>query len=167
MRVLARLAALFRAPDSRHDAGPSHGGDLTVEDARLKQLAAVQKMRRGVADVSVSRQRLELQAAELQKVLDSLAAQADAAQTAGDAGTAHTARGRHVIMAEQLGDLVAQRDALSDQEAMLMAGLSQLQARVAGFSATAETLKAGQTAAEARRDIAESLGELKDPGTGA
>lgn len=164
MSVLARLAAVFRPKRAagRDDAGAPGGGQLTVGEAQLKQLAAVQQMRRGVADVSVSRQRLDLQAAELQKTLDLLQAQAAASASAGDSGAAETALGRHLIMAEQYGDLVSQRDALIEQEAMLAGALAQLQARVSGFNVTAETLKAAQAAAEARLTISKSLDELKD-----
>lgn len=164
MSVFARLAAVFRPKPAagRDDADASGGGQLTLGEAQLKQLAAVQQMRRGVADVSVSRQRLDLQAADLKKTMDSLAAQAAAAGSAGDSGAAQTALGRHVIMAEQHHDLVSQRDALAEQETMLAGALAQLQARVSGFNVTAETLKAAQAAAEARLTISKSLDELKD-----
>ncbi|PYI65590.1 hypothetical protein CVV68_17890 [Arthrobacter livingstonensis] len=164
MSVFGRLAAAFRPKPAagRDDAGASGGGQLTLGEAQLKQLAAVQQMRRGVADVSVSRQRLDLQAADLKKAMDSLEAQAAAARSAGDSGAAQTALGRHVIMAEQHHDLVSQRDALAEQEAMLAGALAQLQARVSGFNVTAETLKAAQAAAEARLTISKSLDDLKD-----
>lgn len=151
----------------KNDAGAGSGGELTLADAQLKQLAAVQKMRRGVADVSVSRQRLDVQAADLQRAIDVLGAQAESSAAAGDSGAAQTAMGRRVIMVEQRADLLNQRDALAEQETMLIAALTQLQARVAGFNVTAETLKAAQTAAEARHTIAKSMDELGDqPGGG-
>jgi len=162
MGVFDRLTGAFRRP-AKHDAGASAGGQLTMGDAQLKQLAALARMRRGVADVSVSRQRLDLQAADLQKSLDSLESQASAATAAGDSGASQTAQGRQVVMAEQLADILSQRDALAEQEAMLAAELAQLQARVAGFNVTAETLKAAQSAAEARQNIARSLKDLQDP----
>ncbi|RAN72732.1 hypothetical protein B5P43_31540 [Bacillus sp. SRB_336] len=172
MSVFDRLSAPFRR---RHpagqeasgrrsagtsDAGASTAGQLTVGAAQLKQLAALAQMRRGVADVSVSRQRLDLQAVDLKAAMDSLEAQAAAG---GDSAAARAARGRLTVMAEQHGDLVSQRDALADQEAMLTAELSQLQARVSGFNVTAETLKAAQAAAGARHNIAKSLKDLQDP----
>ncbi|MGA7204202.1 MAG: hypothetical protein WBX27_06185 [Specibacter sp.] len=155
--MVSRLRALF---GPRHDAESSQGGQLTLSDARLKQLAAVQQMRRGVADVSVSRQRLDVQAADLQKAMDALTAQASAATAAGDAGAAQTAQARHLIMAGQHSDLISQRDALAEQETMLVAALAQMQARVSGFNVTVETLKAAQVAAEARHAIAKSLDDF-------
>lgn len=157
MGLVSRLRALF---GGKHDAGPSQGGQLSLADARLKQLAAVQQMRRGVADVSVSRQRLDVQAADLHKAMDALTAQAAAATTAGDSGAVQTALARHLIMEGQHSDLISQRDALAEQEAMLISALTQLQARVSGFNVTVETLKAAQTAAEARHTIAKSLDDL-------
>jgi len=161
MSILDRLGALFRgkSPDT---ATPT--GELTMADAQSKQQAAVQKMRRGVADVSVSRQRLDLQAADLQKALDVLVAQAVSATAAGDGGLAQTAEARQLVMREQLADLTSQRDALAEQESMLIAALTQLQARVSGFNVTAETLKAAQTAAQAHHSIAKSLHDLDGPG---
>ncbi|MCQ9164814.1 MULTISPECIES: PspA/IM30 family protein [unclassified Arthrobacter] len=162
MAVFGRLGSVFRRtpPAGKHDAVPSGDGQLTVGDAQLKQLAALARMRRGVADVSVSRQRLDLQAADLKKAMDALAPQAAGA----DPGAAQTARSRMAIMAEQHGDLLSQRDALAAQEEMLTAQLVQLQARVSGFNVTAETLKAAQAAAEARHSIARSLKDLHHPG---
>jgi len=164
MSLFARIAAFFGAGgrSGKSDAGASPGGQLTLADAQLKQQAAVQRMRRGVADVSVSRQRLDLQAADLQKALDALAAQAEMSRTGGDEGSAQTAMGRHLIMEGQLSDLISQRDALAEQEAMLIAALTQLQARVAGFNVTAETLRATHKAADANQSIAQALEDFGD-----
>ena len=164
MSILSRIAAFLRGRNraATHDAGASSAGQLTMADAQLKQQAAVQKMRRGVADVSVSRQRLDLQAADLRTAMESLAGQAEASRHAGDEAAAQTAMGRHLIMGGQLADLLSQRDALAEQETMLIAALTQLQARVAGFNATAETLKATHKAAEANQSIAKALKEFDD-----
>jgi len=168
MGILGRLSGAFRRRPAavkeaavKRDADPPDAGQLTLGAAQLKQLAALSRMRRGVADVSISRQRLDLQAADLRKAMDSLESQASAA--AGDAGAAGSARARLTIMGEQYGDLVSQRDALAEQESMLTAELAQLQARVAGFNVTAETLKAAQAAADARHTIARSLKDLQEP----
>ncbi|MHA7268579.1 PspA/IM30 family protein [Arthrobacter sp. HLT1-20] len=165
MSFFARIAAFFafKTPKQTYDAGASAGNQLTLADAQLKQQAAVQKMRRGVADVSVSRQRLDLQAVHLQVAMDQLSAQAKESEAAGDGAAAQTALGRHLIMGEQMADLISQRDALAEQETMLIAALTQLQARVAGFNVTAETLKATHTAADARHRIASSLDDLDGP----
>lgn len=173
MSIFDRVAALFKPQKSnqhsKYDAVASSRDQLTLGDAQLKQQAAVQKMRRGVADVSVSRQRLDLQAEDLQKAMDALAAQAEKSQSAGDGAGAQTALARHHIMGGQLADLLNQRDALAEQETMLIAALTQLQARVAGFNVTAETLKAAHTAATADQAIAKALADFEEirrmPGT--
>lgn len=164
MGFFSRIAALFGGghPAGKHDAGTSSGDQLTLAQAQLKQQSAVQKMRRGVADVSVSRQRLDLQRGDLQKAIDSLNTQAEKAALAGYEGAAQTAHGRLHIMAEQMADLVSQRDALAEQETMLIAALTQLQARVSGFNVTAETLGAAHKAAEASQSIAKALEEFDD-----
>ena len=164
MRIFTRIAAFFRpkAPHRKHDGGSSSGGQLTLNDARSKQQAAVQKMRRGVADVSVSRQRLDLQGEDLQKAMDKLARQAEKSRSEGDESSAQSAMNRHLIMGGQLSDLVSQRDALAEQETMLISALTQLQARVSGFNVTVETLTATQKGAEANRAIAQALQDF-DP----
>jgi phage shock protein A len=164
MSIFAWIATLFRpgTPQGKYDAGATSGDQLTLNDARLKQQSAVAKMRRGVADVSVSRQRLDLQIADLQAALDALAVQADKSQSAGDGAAAQTALNRHLIMGEQLSDLTSQRDALAGQETMLIAALTQLQARVSGFNVTVETLKAAHTAASADHAIAQALKDFED-----
>lgn len=166
MSLFARVAAVFKPHKSKqhttYDAAASSRDQLTLGEAQLKQQAAVQKMRRGVADVSVSRQRLDLQAEDLQHAMDGLAAQAEQLQAAGDGAAAQTARGRHQIMGEQMVDLVSQRDALAEQENMLVAALSQLQARVSGFNVTAETLKAAHIAAGADHAISKALEDFDD-----
>ncbi|WP_207345782.1 hypothetical protein [Arthrobacter sp. E3] len=173
MSFFDRVAAVFRQQKfmqhNKYDAAASSRDQLTLGGAQLKQQAAVQKMRRGVADVSVSRQRLDLQAEDLQRAMDALAAHADKSQSEGDGAAAQTALARHHIMGGQLADLLNQRDALADQEIMLIAALTQLQARVAGFNVTAETLKAAHTAATADQVIAKALADseeiLRMPGT--
>lgn len=157
----------LRRPFSRGkpDGGPSSRDQLTLGEAQLKQQAAVQKMRRGVADVSVSRQRLDVQITDLQKAMARLADQAEKSRTDGDFRAADSAMNRHLIMGGQLQDLVSQRDALAEQETMLMSTLTQLQARVSGFNVTAETLKASHRAAEANQSIAQALDDLGDKDT--
>ncbi|SEE90018.1 phage shock protein A [Arthrobacter alpinus] len=163
MRFLARLFGSKPAA-AKHDAGASPRDQLSLGDAQRKQLSAVQKMRRGVADVSVSRQRLDLQAADLQKAMAALVNQAETSQADGDLAAAQTAMNRHLIMGEQLGDLMSQRDALAEQETMLIGALTQLQARVSGFNVTVETLKAAHTAAGADHAIAKALEEFDEDG---
>ena len=65
-------------------------------------------------------------------------------------------------MGEQMADLLSQRTALADQEAMLIAALTQLQARASGFNVTAETLRATHAAATAHRAISEALADVED-----
>lgn len=164
MSILAKIAELFQPKSShkKHDGGAPSSGQLTLSDARSKQQAAVQKMRRGVADVSVSRQRLDLQADDLQKAMERLTQQAQKSRSEGDETSAQSAMNRHLIMGGQLSDLVSQRDALAEQETMLISALTQLQARAAGFNVTVETLTATQKAAIANQDIAQALEEFNE-----
>ncbi len=163
MGFLARLRSFFTGGShKKFDAGTSSREQLTLVDARQKQQAAVQKMRRGVADVSVSRQRLDVQVADLQQAMNALAAQTGASREHGDETGAQSAMNRHLIMGGQLSDLVSQRDALAQQETMLIDALTQLQARAAGFNVTVETLTVTQQAAHANQAITAALEEFGD-----
>ena len=159
MRFLARIFGSKRST-AKYDAGVASREQLSLSDAQVKQRSAVQKMRRGVADVSVSRQRLDLQAADLQQAMCALAEQAKKSEGSGDWAAAQTAMNRHLIMGEQLADLISQRDALAEQETMLIAALTQLQARVSGFNVTVETLRAVHKAAHANQSIAKAINDL-------
>ncbi|WP_343319001.1 hypothetical protein AAFM46_00895 [Arthrobacter sp. TMP15] len=168
MSFFARIVGIFSRPklSVKYDRGASSRDPLTLRDAQFKQRNAVQKMRRGVADVSVSRQRLDIQAADLEQALDRLVRQAEKSRLDGDELAAQTAMGRHLIMGGQLADIVNQRNALAEQETMLIGALAQLQARVSGFNVTVETLKATQSAAHADHAIAQALEEFKKPEVG-
>lgn len=163
MGFLARLGSFFGGGSARRrTAATSSRAQLSLGDARQKQQAAVQKMRRGVADVSVSRQRLDVQAVDLQHAMAALEAQARASRENGDQMGAQSAMNRHLIMDGQLSDLISQRDALVEQETMLIDALTQLQARAAGFNVTVETLTATHKAAHANQAITAALEEFGD-----
>lgn len=163
MNFRDRIAAFFgAAPTKKYDAGTSDKGQLSMSDSLRKQQAAVRKMRRGVADVSVSRQRLDLQILDLEKEMGSLRAQETRAASEGDTQAADNASHRFLNVEGELAQLIGRRNALAEQEAMLVAALTGIQSSVAEFHATAETLKDAQTAAKASQNVADALSVVEE-----
>lgn len=145
------------SPQPPHNAVTKTQQGLSLDDARSKQQAALRTMRRGVADVSVSRQRLDVHIADLERAMEKLLGVADSCREASDELGAANADARHLIMTGQCKDLRSQRDALAEQETMLKNMLSQLQARVAGFEVTAVSLGTAVATAQAHAEIAVAL----------
>jgi phage shock protein A len=151
-----RITAIFRAKTNKlldKAEDPRETLDLSYE----KQLESLQKVRRSVADVATARKRIELQAAGLQKQADKLQQQAKAALQQNNEPLAREALTRRAALAEQLADLKAQHDQVSDQEEKLVETSQRLQAQVEQFRTKKETLKATYTAAEAQTKVGEAV----------
>lgn len=163
MNFRDRIAALFgAAPAKKPSAGTSSNGQLSMSDSLHKQQAAVQKMRRGVADVSVSRQRLDVQILDLEEEMRLLRAEATKALSDGDTQAADAADHRFLNLEGGLAQLMGRRNALAEQEAMLVEALTEIQSRVADFRGTAETLRDAQTAAKASQNVADALSVVQE-----
>ncbi len=159
MKLTQRITLIFR---SKANAAVDKYEDpqQTIEYSYRNQLGALHEVRRGIADVSTSRHRLELQANELHAAMGRLHQQAQQAIDLDREELAQLALSRRADIAGQLADITRARDALYAQEKKLTAGLAQLQRRVEGFRLRAETIRATYTAAEAQSRIGESLGGL-------
>ena len=103
-----------------------------LELAYEKQLEALQRVRRGVADVVTAQKQLEIQARQMESNRLRLN---DLARTA--------------LAQRQLGNLRAQSEALNHQRENLEIAGQRLQARVAAMRTQKETLKAQYSAAQA------------------
>ena len=144
--------ALDRAEDPRE----------TLDYSYQRQLELLQKVRKGVADVSTSRKRLELQMTTLQQQASTLEGQARAALANGREDLAREALTRRSGVQTQLADLQTQHASLQDQEEKLILSSQQLQAKVDSFRTQKETIKATYTAAEAQTRIGEAFSGLSD-----
>jgi phage shock protein A/DNA-binding XRE family transcriptional regulator len=124
------------------------------------QLEALQKVRRGVADVATSRKRVELQVSQLEAHAAKFARQHQAAVDAGQEDVASDARSRQAGAQEQLSELRRQLSALRDEEERLVAASQRLQAKVEAFRTRKETLKASYTAAEGFQAVREAFADI-------
>lgn len=154
--ITHRIATLFRikadkALDRAED--PREVLDYSYE----QQLQMLQRVRRGVADVSTSRKRVELQVNQLQQSTDKLQDQAQQALAAGREDLAREALTRRTAVVSQITDMREQQTSLQAQEEKLTLAAQRLQAKVDSFRTRKETIKATYTAAEAQTRITEAV----------
>jgi phage shock protein A len=127
--------------------------DLSYE----KQLHLLQNVKRGVAEVTTSKKRLELQKAKLQMSLDKLDGQAKEALQAGREDLARKALENKAALQAQSATLDQQIADLNDQQQKLIAAESRLAVKVESFRTKKETIKAQYSAADAQVKITESV----------
>jgi phage shock protein A len=127
--------------------------DLSYE----KQLTLLQNVKRGVAEVTTSKKRLELQKAKLQMNMDKLDSQAKEALQAGREDLARKALENKAALQGQAATLDQQIADLNDQQQKLMAAESRLASKVEAFRTRKETIKAQYSAAEAQVKVTESV----------
>jgi phage shock protein A len=127
--------------------------DLSYE----KQLELLQNVKRGVAEVTTSKKRIELQKAKLQMSIDKLDAQAKEALVANREDLARKALENKAALQAQSATLDQQIVDLENQQQKLMAAESRLATKVESFRTKKETIKAEYSAAEAQVKITESV----------
>ena len=127
--------------------------DLSYE----KQLKLLQNVKRGVAEVTTSKKRLELQKAKLQMNLDKLDGQAKEALQAGREDLARKALENKAALQGQSATLDQQIADLNEQQKKLMDAESRLASKVESFRTKKETIKAQYSAADAQVKITESV----------
>lgn len=129
----------------------------TLDLSYDKQLELLQNVKRGVAEVTTSKKRIELQKAKLQMNIDKLDAQAKEALVANREDLARKALENKAAMQAQSATLDQQIADLENQQQKLMAAESRLATKVESFRTKKETIKAEYSAAEAQVKITESV----------
>lgn len=127
--------------------------DLSYE----KQLQLLQNVKRGVAEVTTSKKRIELQKIKLQASIDRLDSQAKEALAANREDLARKALENKAGLQSQSAGLDQQIADLNDQQQKLIAAESRLAAKVEAFRTKKETIKAQYSAAEAQVKVTESV----------
>ncbi len=161
MSIMRRMSDVFQQRlnhmvDQAED--PNQALDLSYE----KQLAALQQVRRNVADVLTSEKRLELQAAQLQQNVQKLQEQARTALAQGREDLARMALTRAQTAQSQLDALTQQVTQLKDQEQKLEDTAQKLQQKVETFRMQKDTMKAQYSAAKASVQIGEAATGLSE-----
>ena len=128
----------------------------TLDYSYEKQLELLQNVKRGIADVTTAKKRLELQTSQLEQSIVKLETQAREALGAGREDLARQALERKAAVRAQLQDIDRQVEQLQAQQEKLVASERQLATKVEAFRTQKETIKAQYSAAEAQVRIGEA-----------
>lgn len=138
---------------------PSRPGDA-LEAAYRRQQQVLIEVRRGVAELAVSRKRLEAQAASLRAEIERLSRVAAETVADGREELARRALLRKAMLSEQLLNVGAQQGDIVAEEHQLLQAQTELERKIEQFRTQRETLQATYTAAEARLRAREALREV-------
>ncbi len=166
--LMSRTSAIAQAKFSKlldHAEDPGETLDYSYE----QQLTQLQNVKRGIADVTTAKKRLELEESSTSQQLAKLDDQAKQALGAGREDLAREALTRKATLQAQIDSLQTQEQQLADQEQKLIQGEQALQVKIEAFRSQKEVIKAQYSAAEAQVKIGEAatgVGEhMADLGT--
>ena len=134
----------------------------TLDYSYQKQLEAVQDVKRGVAEVTTSKKRLELQKTKLEQNMSKLDGQAREALKLNREDLAKLALERKKQLELELEGLTQQIADLQKEQEKLSATEKRLSTKVAAFRTKKETIKAQYSAAEAQVKINEAIGGISE-----
>jgi phage shock protein A len=157
----SRLSLIFKAKFSKaldRAENPNETLDYSYEE----QIRQLQNVKRGIADVTTAKKRLEMQYTTMQQQVDKLDGQARQALQAGREDLAREALTRKTAAEGQLQGIMEQGQQLEAQQQKLIEGERTLQAKVESFRTQKEVIKAQYSAAEAQVRISEAATGLGD-----
>jgi phage shock protein A len=128
----------------------------TLDYSYERQRELLQNVKRGIADVTTSKKRLQLQTDKLEQSLVKLDSQARDALAAGREDLARQALERKALAQQQLQDLDKQIEQLDAQQQKLTESEKQLATKIEAFRSQKEVIKAQYSAAEAQVRIGEA-----------
>ena len=128
----------------------------TLDYSYEKQLELLQNVKRGVADVTTAKKRLQLQTQQLEQSIVKVDGQARQEVASGREDLARQALERKSAIQSQLQSLDQQVEQLETQQQKLVSSENQLAAKVEAFRTQKETVKAQYSAAEAQVKIGEA-----------
>jgi predicted nucleic acid-binding protein len=130
-------------PPGPADSGAGHRAE-TFDYSREQQAEMLRRVRRGVADVDMSRKRVERQMTALAESSGELERRAGEARAAGQPGLAQESLARKNAVDAELGELRNRNRALRQQADRLAVAAQRLQAQIDAFAARQE--QAGERA---------------------
>jgi phage shock protein A len=148
--TLILKAKFSKALDRAEDPGE------TLDYSYDEQRRQLQNVKRGIADVTTAKKRLELQYTSMQQQVEKLDGQAREALQAGREDLAREALTRKTAVQSQLDGIMQQGQQLEAQQQKLIEGERTLQAKVEAFRTQKEVIKAQYSAAEAQVRIGEA-----------
>lgn len=134
----------------------------TLDYSYKKQLELAQNVKRGVAEVTTSKKRLELQKARIMQNIDKLDSQSREALKNDREDLARLALERKSGLVAQVQGLDQQIEDLNREQEKLVATEQRLSAKIESFRTKKETIKAQYSAAEAQVKITESVSGINE-----
>jgi phage shock protein A len=134
----------------------------TLDYSYEKQLDLLQNVKRGVAEVTTSKKRLQLQRAKLVQSSEKLEEQAREAIKADREDLARLALERKNALISQIAGLDQEIITLEEDQEKLIAAEKRLSTKVEVFRTRKETIKAQYSAAEAQVRISESVSGISE-----
>jgi phage shock protein A len=128
----------------------------TLDYSYEQQLEQLQNVKRGIADVTTAKKRLELEDSSLQRQIAKLDTQAKEALQAGREDLAREALSRKASLQAEVESLGQQEQQLGAQEQKLIEGEQTLQAKIEAFRSQKEVIKAQYSAAQAQVKVGEA-----------
>ena len=153
--LMSRMSLIFKSKFSKA-LDKAENPNETLDYSYEQQLQQLQNVKRGIADVTTAKKRLELQYATMQQQVDKLDGQARQALQANREDLAREALARKTAVQAQLQDIMTQGQQLEAQQQKLVEGERALQAKVESFRTQKEVIKAQYSAAEAQVRIGEA-----------
>jgi phage shock protein A len=153
--LMGRASTIVKAKLSKLLNNAEDPGE-TLDYSYEEQLRQLQNVKRGIADVTTAKKRLELQYTQMQQQVDKLDGQARAALQQNREDLAREALARKAAVQTQLEGIMEQGRQLEAQQAKLTEGSKTLQAKVESFRTQKEVIKAQYSAAEAQVRIGEA-----------
>ncbi|HEY6961506.1 MAG TPA: PspA/IM30 family protein [Gaiellaceae bacterium] len=151
----SRFTLIFKSKASKA-LDRAENPNETLDYSYERQVQQLQNVKRGIADVTTAKKRLELQYTSLQQQVDKLDGQARDALKANREDLAREALTRKATVQAQLQDIMAQGQQLEAQQQKLIEGEKGLAAKVESFRTQKEVIKAQYSAAEAQVRISEA-----------
>jgi phage shock protein A len=128
----------------------------TLDYGYQKQLELLQNVKKGIADVTTSKKRLQMQSQKLEQQVVKLDTQARQALSQGREDLARAALERKTVAQTELQSLDTQVEELARQQEQLTENEKKLRTKIEAFRSKKEVIKAQYSAAEAQVRISEA-----------
>jgi len=161
MSLLNRMGAVITAKVNKIIGGMEDPRE-TLDYSYEKQLDLLQNVKRGIAEVTTSKKRLELQKAKLVQSSEKLEGQARDAIQANREDLARLALERKTAIDSQVEGLDREISTLETEQEKLVAAERRLSTKIEVFRTKKETIKAQYSAAEAQVRINESFSGISE-----
>lgn len=140
--------------------GTERTQDPQPADDYAQQTELLQQVRRGAAAVASSRKQIAAQISRSTHEMDSLTVSAHRALESGQDALAREVLARRVALADQLGALETQHDALAREEERLVLTSARVQAKLDAIRSKQQTVWATASASEARQRVDQALAAM-------